>query len=156
MCKLFQQIRNILICIELRKGDKVMNIKKFIVASLVVFLTLQLLDFVIHGLLLMSAYESIQNVFRPDMADKMWIMYVTGLIFSFLFVYIFSKGYEGKGIIEGAKYGLLIGLVVHLVGSYNQYVVYNLPYGLVLKWFIFGTIEAVLAGIVLSLVYKSK
>jgi hypothetical protein len=71
-------------------------------------------------------------------------------------VYIFSKGYEGKGIIEGAKYGLIIGLIVYLVGSYNQYVVYPLPYGLVLKWFIYGTIELIIAGIVLVFVYKPK
>ena len=133
-----------------------MNIKKLLVATLVVFITLQILDFVIHGLILMSTYDSLQTVFRPDMADKMWIMYVTGLIFSFLFVYIFTKGYEGKGIVEGAKYGLLIGLIVHLVGAYNQYAVYPLPYHLVMKWFVFGTIEVVIAGIVLSLVYKPK
>lgn len=78
------------------------------------------------------------------------------LFFSLLFVYIFSKGYEGKGIIEGAKYGLIIGLVVHLVGSYNQYVVYPLPHGLVLKWFIYGTIELIAARVVTALIYKPK
>ena len=133
-----------------------MNTKKFLIASLAVFITLLILDFVIHNLLLASAYESVQEAFRPDMMDKKWIMYLTGIIFSLLFVYIFSKGYEGKGIIEGAKYGLIIGLVVYLVGSYNQYVVYPLPYGLVLKWFIYGTIELIIAGIVLVFVYKPK
>ena len=131
-----------------------MNIKKFLIASLVVFVTLQILDYVIHSLILMSAYESLQAVFRPDMMDKMWIFYLTGIIFSLLFVYIFSKGYEGKGVAEGARYGVLIGLVMSLVGSYNQYVTYPLPYGLVFKWFIFGTMEMIIAGIVLSLFYK--
>jgi hypothetical protein len=133
-----------------------MNTKKFLLASLAVFITLLILDFVIHNLLLVSTYESVQEAFRPDMMDKKWIMYLTGIIFSLLFVYIFSKGYEGKGIIEGAKYGLIIGLFVYLVGSYNQYVVYPLPYGLVLKWFIYGTIEMIVAGIVLAFVYKPK
>ena len=133
-----------------------MNTKKFLLASLAVFITLLILEFVIHKFLLVTVYESVQEVLRPDMKDKMWIMYLTGIIFSLLFVYIFSKGYEGKGIIEGAKYGLIIGLVVHLVGSYNQYVVYPLPYSLVLKWFIYGTIEMIVAGIVLAFVYKPK
>ena len=133
-----------------------MNTKKFLLASLAVFITLLILEFVIHKFLLVTVYESVQEVLRPDMKDKMWIMYLTGIIFSLLFVYIFSKGYEGKGIMEGAKYGLIIGLVVFLVGSYNQYVVYPLPYGLVLKWFIYGTIEMIVAGIVLAFVYKPK
>ncbi len=131
-----------------------MNVKKLVIASIAVFVTLQVLDYVIHNLLLGATYESIQAVFRPDMMDKMWIMLLMGLIFSFLFVYIFTKGYEGKGIIEGVKYGLIIGLVVSLVGSYNQYVVYPLPYSLVLKWFIFGTIELIAAGAVTALIYK--
>ncbi len=133
-----------------------MNTKKFLLAGLAVFITLQILDFVIHSLLLGPVYESMQGVWRTDMMDKMWIMYLTGIIFSLLFVYIFSKGYEGKGIVEGAKYGLIIGLVIYLVGSYNQYVVYPLPYSLALKWFIYGTIELIIAGIVLALVYKPK
>ena len=84
----------------------------------------------------------------------MWILYLTGTIFSLLFVYIFTKGYEGKGIAEGAKYGLIIGLFVSLTGSYSQYVVYPLPYSLALKWFLYGTIELIVAGIVVALIYK--
>ena len=107
-------------------------------------------------MILGSTYESIQGLFRTDMADKMWVMYVTGIVFSLLFVYIFTKGYEGKGILEGVKYGLLIGLVVHFVGSFNQFVVYPVPYVLMWKWVIYGTIEVMAAGAVTALIYKSK
>jgi len=133
-----------------------MNTKKFLLASFGVFVTIQILDFVIHNLILGSTYESIQGLFRTDMADKMWVMYVTGIVFSLLFVYIFTKGYEGKGILEGVKYGLLIGLVVHFVGSFNQFVVYPVPYVLMWKWIIYGTIEVMAAGAVTALIYKPK
>ena len=133
-----------------------MNTKKFLLASFGVFVTIQILDFVIHNLILGSTYESIQGLFRTDMADKMWVMYVTGIVFSLLFVYIFTKGYEGKGILEGVKYGLLIGLVVHFVGSFNQFVVYPVPYVLMWKWVIYGTIEVMAAGAVTALIYKPK
>lgn len=49
-----------------------------------------------------------------------------------------------------------MGLVVHLVGSYNQFVGNPIPYSLVLKWFIGGTIQLVIAGSVAALFYKSK
>jgi len=133
-----------------------MNTKKFLLASFGVFVTIQILDFVIHNLILGSTYENIQGLFRTDMADKMWVMYVTGIVFSLLFVYIFTKGYEGKGILEGVKYGLLIGLVVHFVGSFNQFVVYPVPYILMWKWIIYGTIEVMAAGAVTALIYKPK
>jgi len=133
-----------------------MNTKKFLLASLAVFVVLQILDFVIHYSLLGSTYEAIQDVFRPDMESKMWIMYLTGAIFALTFVYIFTKGYEDKGVVEGVKYGALIGILMYLVGAYNQYVVYPLPYGLILKWFIYGMIELMIAGAVVALIYKPK
>jgi hypothetical protein len=84
----------------------------------------------------------------------MWIMYVTALIFSFLFVYIFSKGYEGRGIQEGIRYGLIIGLLMNVVGMFNQYAVYPLPLGLVIQWFIYGVIQFIICGIVVAALYK--
>jgi hypothetical protein len=133
-----------------------MNTKKFLLASLAVFVTLQILDFVIHNLILGAAYTATQEVWRTDMTDKMWVMYITGAVFSLLFVYIFSKGYEGKGLMEGIKYGLIIGLVVYFVGSFNQFVVYPIPYGLTWQWVIYGLIELMIAGAVAALIYKTK
>ena len=133
-----------------------MNTKKFLLASLAVFVTLQILDYVIHSLILGSTYDSIQEIFRPDMADKMWVMMLMSAIFSLLFVFIFTKGYENKGVMEGIKFGLLIGLIVHFVGSFNQYVVYPVPYGLTWKWIIYGLIELMTAGAVVALIYKPK
>jgi len=131
-----------------------MNTKKFIIASILVFIVFEILDFIIHGLILKGAYESLASVWRPDMNSLMWIMYVTALIFSFLFVYIFTKGYEGKSIAEGIRYGLLIGLLMLIVGMFNQYAVYPLPFILVLEWFIFGIIQYIIIGIVVAAVYK--
>ena len=133
-----------------------MNTKKFLLASLAVFVTLQILDYVIHSLILGSTYDGIQELFRPDMADKMWVMMLMSAIFSLLFVFIFTKGYENKGVMEGIKYGLLIGLIVHFVGSFNQYVVYPVPYGLTWKWIIYGLIELMAVGAVAALIYKPK
>jgi len=133
-----------------------MNIRKFLLASLAVFVTLQVLDFVIHNFILGSVYQSIENVWRPEMADKMWVMTLMGAVFSLLFVFIYSKGYEGKGVVEGIKYGLIIGLVVHFVGSFNQYVVYPIPYGLTWQWIIYGLVELMIAGAVTALIYRPK
>ena len=131
-----------------------MNIKRFIGASIAVFFAFQIVDSIIHIFILSPVYDTLKDLWRPDMMDKMWIMYSTSLVFSFLFVYIFTKGYEGKGIAEGIRYGLLIGLLMNVVGIFNQYVVYPIPFSLAIQWFIFGMIEFVIIGIVTSLIYK--
>jgi tryptophan-rich sensory protein len=133
-----------------------MNVKRYIGASITVFVSFQVLDFIIHGIILAPTYEALKDVWRQDMMSKMWIMYITSLVLSFLFAYVFTKGYEGKGIAEGIRYGIIIGLLMNVVGMFNQYVVYPIPFSLALKWFIFGTIEFVACGIVASLIYKPK
>jgi len=131
-----------------------MNTKKFIITSIAVFIVYEILELIVNNLILMGTYESLSHVWREDMMSLMWLIYVTALVFSFLFVYIFTKGYEGKGLMEGVRYGLLIGLLMNLTASLYQYVVYPLPFSLVVQWFIFGMIQFIIIGIVAAALYK--
>ncbi|MEJ2628987.1 MAG: hypothetical protein P8078_10565, partial [bacterium] len=74
-----------------------MNGKRFLLASIIVFIVFEALNFVIHGLILAGAYEATMELWRADMNQKMWIIYLGDLVRAFLFVYIFIKGYENKG-----------------------------------------------------------
>lgn len=131
-----------------------MNVKRFLLASLAVFITFQVLDFIIHNLILGPAYEATMQLWRPDMMEKMWIMYVMGALMSLVFVYFFAKGNQGKGIAEGLKYGLIMGVLIAIVIPVNQYIIYPLPGDLVLKWVLFGYAETIVAAVVAALVYK--
>jgi len=133
-----------------------MNVKRFVVAVIVVFIVFQIFDFIIHGIILAPTYETMKSVWRPDMMSKMWIMYITSFILSLLFVYIFTKGYEARGIGEGIRYGLLIGFFMNVVGAFNQYVIYPIPFSLALQWLIYGMIEFIICGIIAALIYKPK
>jgi len=133
-----------------------MNVKKFILASIVVFVVYQVLNFIIHGLILDSVYESMAGVWREDMDSTMWIMYVTSFIMSFLFVFIFIKGYEGKGIAEGLRFGLWIGLLMNVVGMFNQYAVYPISMSLTIQWFVYGVIQLMICGIFAAWLYKPE
>ncbi len=133
-----------------------MNVKRFLLAALAVFVSFQVLDYVIHMLILSPDYEAVASVWRADMMDIFWIMYITGAVMSLLFVYIFTKGYQGKGVMEGVRYGLVIGIFMMAIGAINQYVIYPIPFILAVKWLIFGTIEFIIAGIITALIYKPK
>ena len=133
-----------------------MNVKRFLLASLAVFILLQITSFVIHNLLLMKTYEVLSSVWRPDMMSKMWVMYPSSAVYALLFVYIFIKGYENKGLWEGARYGLVIGLFMGVPASLGQYMVYPLPFSLVSQWFIYGLVESILAGVAAAAIYRSR
>ena len=105
---------------------------------------------------LAGAYEATSHLWRPEaeMNSMMWLMWLTGLIWAFLFVYIFIKGYEGRGIMEGLRFGLLIGVFYSLPMSLGTYAVQPMPFSLAVSWLVFGVIEITILGIVTALIYK--
>jgi hypothetical protein len=135
-----------------------MNVKRYVYATLAVFLLGQALNYLIHGVILAPAYQATQNLWRPqaDMMSNMWIMWVTGLITSVIFTYIFVKGYQDKGIKEGLRFGLLIGLFMSLPAAYDTYAVLPIPYHMALQWFLFGTIAWMFMGALAAIIYRPK
>lgn len=130
--------------------------RRFWIGFVAVFITLQVLDGIVNFFILDSMYRTIAHLMRPEGEMKLWILPVTGLFFSFLFTFIFSKGFEGKGLLEGTRYGLYIGLMVALPMAYGAYAMMPIPYSLALQWFIYGTLEFMIAGIVLALIFRTK
>lgn len=133
-----------------------LNTKRFIIAVIAVFVSFQILDFIIHFIILGPTYQEYKDLWRPDMLSKVWIMYISSFILSVLFVYIFAKGYEGKGLAEGIRYGIIVGLLIYAVGVLNQYAVYPISFSLAVKWFIYGMIEFIICGIVAAWIYRAK
>jgi len=84
-----------------------MNTKKMIIAVIAVFILLEVSNYLVHSVILASTYmeETVTKVFRPmaEMEAMMWSMWIADLVFSFFFVFIFIKGYQNKGIMEGVR-----------------------------------------------------
>lgn len=133
-----------------------MNVNRYLIASLAVFVAAVVLDYVINGVILKDAYEATKSVWRPDMASKTWIFFLIDLIYAFPFTYIFVRGYEGKGIIEGVRFGAIVGVLLSVPMAYGLYALLPVPYSLALQWFLYGFIEAVLLGLVAAAVYRPK
>ncbi|MFA5805501.1 MAG: hypothetical protein WC879_12745 [Melioribacteraceae bacterium] len=135
-----------------------MNTKKLIIAVIVVFVLLEATNYLIHEVILASTYmqETVSKAFRPkaEMDAVMWRMWISGLVWSFFFVFIFTKGYQNKGLLEGVRYGVYIALFINFMAAVAQNVVYPIPYTLALQWFIYGFIQMVILGVVTAWIYK--
>jgi len=132
-----------------------MKWKAFLTAAGAVYVVAQLVDYLIHGVLLRSAYEALKDLWRPDMASKTWIMVLVTAIWSVLFTLIFIKGYEARGWMEGVRFGLLIGLFTAIPLAYGTYAMLPIPYSLAFQWFVSGLLQCILLGIVAALVWGS-
>lgn len=133
-----------------------MNKKRFLGAVIAVFAAIQITDPIIHGMILGKSYAALQHVWRPDMMSKMWIMLVNSFMFSILFVYIFHKGCEGKGLLEGVRFGLIVGFFVYIYSIINQYVVYPLPFSLICLWGLLGIIQFILYGVATAFILTPR
>lgn len=135
-----------------------MHTKKFWITFVVLFVVMEVLNFVIHGVLLASTYdaESLKSVFRPQeqMESMMWIMWLMDLIWVYFFCFFFAKGYENKGIGEGLRFGLYIGLFTSLVYSYGSYAMYPITYNVALYWFLTGLAVSIVMGVIASFTFK--
>src|SRR6266853_1866872 len=117
--------------------------KKLWIGYVVVFVVMVLTNFVIHGVLLSSIYHSdeMKMMMRPEAEQRVWIHIVTAAIASFFFTLIFSKGYEGKGLAEGMRYGFYVGMLVSIPMAYDTYAAMPIPYSLALQWFLYGIVQ---------------
>ncbi len=131
-----------------------MNVKRYVITSIVVWIVIMVFNFFFHGIILDGLYQKYASVFRTDMQSKMWLIYVGNIIFAFAFVFVFTKGYENKGIAEGFRYGLYLVWLIWLPAMFAEYAMYALPFKLVFYWFLGGLVEYIILGIVTAALYK--
>ena len=132
--------------------------KKVWIGFIAVYVAMVITNMVIHMGLLTSLYhsEAVMKLMRPESDGTFWIYFVTSAIVSFFFTLIFSKGYEGKGMAEGVRYGLYVGLLMATPMAYDSYASYPIPYSLALQWFIYGIIQYIILGVVVAAVFGKK
>lgn len=131
-----------------------MNKKRYVLISILVCAIFFLIEIFQHVTILGNSYSSYPEFMRTGGADIMALNIIGGLIFSFLFCYIFIKGYEGKGMMEGVRFGIIIGAFIWLPKMIFEYANFNYPGSWPLIWFMFGLIGTVIGGIICALIYR--
>ena len=95
--------------------------KKLWLGFAAVFVVLAVCDTIINTLLLSSAFAATASLWRSTADMKVWVFYVIYLFVAFFFTLIFSKGYEGKGVMEGVRYGIYIGMMMAISTAFGTY-----------------------------------
>ena len=133
-----------------------MNNKTLWIGFVVVFVVMQALGYVIHEVMMGDTYEKLASIFRPEaeMMDMMWMMMVSGAVMMFMFCYIFTKGYEGNGIMEGVRFGALVGFMMAGPMAIDPHVIYPVPSEVASIWLVTSIGSLVVAGAVFAAIYK--
>ena len=128
--------------------------KRFLLTALAVLVVHEVLGFVIHQVLMTPYYQETYALWRMPEEINMGLIYLVAVIWSLLFTYIFTKGYEGKGPMEGIRYGLLVGLLISVPMAFSTYAVQPITLSLAIAWFVYGTVQVVACGLAAALVYE--
>lgn len=132
-----------------------LNCKRFGIAVIAVFVFIFIFEMVFHGMLLGETYKTTAQLWRPESEMEAYMPWMLGgqLLFSVMFCYIYTFAAKCTGMMEGVRYGLLIGL---LMASTNIifYSVQPLPLDLVVIWIVGGLLETALAGALMASIYK--
>lgn len=135
-----------------------MDKKRWILTALAVAVATNVLDLFFHSVVLSGAYAEIASAMRSQAAMNrlMPFGWVSTLVFSFILVYIYHRGYEGKGspLAEGLRFGLIIGLFCAIPNAVWCYVVFPISLTIAIGWFFITLIDMVVAGAIVGLMYK--
>lgn len=133
-----------------------MNIKRFAIATISVFVFFFFYEWIVHGFLLTSLYESTPGVWRSG-SEMMRLFFYTvlwQLILAVLMTLIYIK-YVKPGIFEGLLFGIFWGAFAGLmwVGLYPYLPIH---FTLASSWFFSSLLEGIGAGIILAATYRKN
>jgi len=126
--------------------------KKFLMGTIGVFITWEILDFLMHGVLLKDAYMETASLWRDEM--NMVLIAVVTLIAAAAFSYIYAELIGNKSTSTALKYGLVWGIGAGVSFAYGTYAVMAIPYSMALTWFVGTIVEGLAAGYVVSMLVK--
>jgi hypothetical protein len=131
-----------------------MNTKRYVLATFSTFLFVFIFEFIVHGLLLKGAYMETRDLWKPQTGQGMAFMALSQYLFSAFAVYFYTRKYEGKGPVEGLRFGLILGLILFSL-DLGAYSFLPIPFSLVFSWMMANLLKGIGAGLVASIVYKN-
>jgi hypothetical protein len=127
-------------------------IKKILLGGLAIFVAWEVLDFLIHGVILGSTYAAVPNLFRARADMKMGLMAVVALIGALGFAAVYAWFVNPKSLAMGVKYGLVWGFASGVMMGYGSYAAMPMPYIMALVWFLGTWLEFIVAGLLAGLI----
>jgi hypothetical protein len=135
-----------------------MNYPRILLAAVVATIAFFVYGFLVHGIVLASDYLPYpEGVYRSGDAAKSHMLYGLAGIFVAILVFaiVYANSYKGgRGLIAGARLGLLFGIFI--VGAFVavNYGTINISGKLALELAISALIEWTMVGVLVGIVYK--
>ena len=122
--------------------------KRAFTATLILFVVWTLLEYIVHGVILMDAYAATASLWRPEM--DYGLMNIVRLISAFFFVLLYGNFVTEKSGSSGLRFGLLLGLLVGVGMGYGSYSYMPIGIGIAHIWFASTVVVYAIGGVVVG------
>ena len=129
------------------------NIPKLLLSAVVGFGFIFLFDGAYHGKFLMEEYAKTPDLWRAPAEMKMEWMMGSQFLLALLTALLYSRNVEGKGIMEGVRFGIYVGLVL-AVSMASAYAWMPISQNLAMFWGLGGLLTGLGLGVIFSFTYK--
>lgn len=135
-----------------------MNYPRILIAAIVATIAFFVYGFLVHGILLAPDYVPYpEGVYRSGDAARSHMLYGLAGIFVAIIVFamVYANSYKGgRGLIAGARLGLLFGVFIAGAFVAVNYGTINISGKLALELAISALIEWTMVGVVIGILYK--
>ncbi len=136
-----------------------MNLSRVALAGFVAWVAFCAIGFLAHAVVLNDLYAAHAAIMRPeaDANARLIPAFALSLLGMLAFAYAYAKGYEGgKGIQEGLRYGVLVGVMLIAFVVIWDYMTYPLSRTLLFALVVDDIIEFAIYGMIVGTVYKPR
>jgi len=132
-----------------------MSWKRILMSAVLVLVTKAAVGAIFFGLVFTDVHEGATTAFRAEGTENHGIAMVGYVAWSLAFSFVFARGFENRGWLEGARFGLIVWLLYFVpmtLGIYGYFVVGT-------EWMFFalisGLAESLACGSVAALVFRN-
>ena len=130
------------------------NMKKtnLLISTALIFVFIFFYQYLIHGICLKGIYEQTPHLWRSaiEMNNNIYFLTFSQLLYAFCFTLFFAFYSEKITVKKGLQFGAFVGLLMALP-QLGMYAYMPISLELVLYWMLTTLLEAILCGVVLSL-----
>lgn len=130
-----------------------MNVRRFVVAVLAIFIFALVWNGFVHMVLLKEAALALEGVARPAAERNMALGLLLTAGVATLFVYSYVSFVRTPGVKRALGHSVFFALMAGLFVDMNQFFLYPIPGSLAAEWFLFGFIEFCIYGVLVSWLY---
>lgn len=129
-----------------------MNWRNFLLTGVIVFAGIVALEYIAHQVVMLEWYQKTAKVWRAEDDMNLVYTFLSQFLFAMVFVFIFTRNYENKGIAEGIRYGTYVGLLIAAL-QVATYSYLPIPLTIMLGWVVVSFVKGLISGVITSLVY---